>query len=71
MKTKKETTLDDVTRDGSALGVTFVIGSMLEKLRETYYHENGYVTKIDQMRKLNEELYKDLLLDFQLGVKEC
>ena len=64
-------TTEDVIRDGSALGVNFVIGNLLDKLRETYYHVNRrYVEKIDEMRKLNDQLRLDLHQDVIEGIND-
>lgn len=61
-----------IVRDGSALGAIFVIGNLLDRLRETYIHVNRvYPETIDAMRKLNESLRKSIAMDLTMEIKHA
>ena len=61
-----------IVRDGSALGAIFVIGNLLDRLRETYIHVNRvYPETIDAMRKLTESLRKSIAMDLTMEIKHA
>ena len=61
-----------IVRDGSALGAIFVIGNLLDRLRETYIHVNRvYPETVDLMRKLNESLRKSIAMDLTMEIKHA
>ena len=69
-KPDKEDPVKTIMRAGSALGAIFVVGNLLDSLRETYFHvSRDYVETLDAMRKANEELRKSIAMDLTMGIK--
>ena len=74
MTTKTDTTPIEelIVRDGSALGVVFAIGNLLDRLRETYFPvSRDYVETLDAMRKLNKSLWKSIAMDMTTEIKNA
>lgn len=71
-KPDTEDLVETIMRDGSALGAIFVIGNILDRLRETYIHVNRvYPETLDAMRKLNESLWKSIAMDLTMEIKNA
>ena len=71
-KPDKEDPVETIMRDGSALGAIFVVGNLLDRLRETYFPVNrDYVETLDAMRKSNETLRKSIAMDLAMGIKNA